>query len=82
MPRRTLAEFAKSALAHGLDPATPAAAIASATRPEQAHVAGAVTEIAALADALPKGAPVIIIIGRVARHASSTDIQTLLSEAA
>lgn len=82
MPRKTLADFAGQALAHGLDPATPAAAIASATRPEQAHVAGTVAEIAALADRLPAGAPVIVIIGRVARHAASADLNHLLSEAA
>jgi uroporphyrin-III C-methyltransferase/precorrin-2 dehydrogenase/sirohydrochlorin ferrochelatase len=82
MPRRTLAEFARAALAHGLDPATPAAAIASATRPEQAHVTGSIAEIAALAESLPAGAPVIVIIGRVARHAAAADLEALLSEAA
>jgi uroporphyrin-III C-methyltransferase/precorrin-2 dehydrogenase/sirohydrochlorin ferrochelatase len=82
MPRKTLARFAREALAHGLDPATPAAAIASATRPEQAHVAGTIADIATLADSLPDGAPVIVIIGRVARHASAADLRTLLSEAA
>jgi uroporphyrin-III C-methyltransferase/precorrin-2 dehydrogenase/sirohydrochlorin ferrochelatase len=82
MPRKTLAAFAREALAKGLDPATPAAAIASATRPEQAHVAGTVAEIASLADALPEGAPVIVLIGRVARHAASAGLQSLLSEAA
>jgi uroporphyrin-III C-methyltransferase/precorrin-2 dehydrogenase/sirohydrochlorin ferrochelatase len=82
MPRRTLAEFAAQALAHGLDPATPAAAIASATRPEQAHVAGTIATIATLAETLPAGAPVIVIIGRVARHAATTNLQYLLSEAA
>jgi uroporphyrin-III C-methyltransferase/precorrin-2 dehydrogenase/sirohydrochlorin ferrochelatase len=82
MPRRTLAEFAGQALAHGLPPATPAAAIASATRPEQAHVAGTIATIATLAETLPAGAPVIVIIGRVARHAATTNLQNLLSEAA
>jgi uroporphyrin-III C-methyltransferase/precorrin-2 dehydrogenase/sirohydrochlorin ferrochelatase len=82
MPRRTLAEFAAQALAHGLDPATPAAAIASATRPEQAHVAGTIATIATLADTLPAGTPVIVIIGKVARHAAGANLQNLLSEAA
>lgn len=82
MPRKTLASFAREALAHGLDPATPAAAIASATRPEQVHVAGTIADIATLTEALPQGAPVIVIIGRVARHAAAADLQDLLSEAA
>jgi uroporphyrin-III C-methyltransferase/precorrin-2 dehydrogenase/sirohydrochlorin ferrochelatase len=83
MPRHTLAQFARAAIDHGLDPATPAAAIASATRADQAHVAGDIAGIAALAETLPAGAPVIVIIGRVARHAlAASDLQTLLSEAA
>lgn len=82
MPRKTLGQFAQQALAHGLDPATPAAAIVSATRPEQVHVAGTIAEIAALAETLPAGAPVIVIIGRVARHAAAEDLRDLLSEAA
>ena len=82
MPRRTLAEFAAQALAHGLAPATPAAAIASATRPEQVHVTGTIADIAALAETLPAGAPVIVVIGRVARHAAGASLQNLLSEAA
>jgi uroporphyrin-III C-methyltransferase/precorrin-2 dehydrogenase/sirohydrochlorin ferrochelatase len=82
MPRKTLAAFARQALAHGIDPATPAAAIASATRPEQAHVTGSIADIAALAETLPAGAPVIVIIGKVARHAAGPGLQYRLSEAA
>jgi uroporphyrin-III C-methyltransferase/precorrin-2 dehydrogenase/sirohydrochlorin ferrochelatase len=82
MPRKTLAAFAREALAHGLDPATPAVAVASATLPEQAHVIGTIAAIAALAETLPAGAPVIVIIGRVARHAAKADLRNPLSEAA
>ena len=82
MPRRTLADFEARALARGLDPATPAVAVASASLPEQAHVSGSIAGIAALAETLPAGAPVIIIIGKVARHAAGADLQNLLSEAA
>lgn len=80
MPRRTLAGFAAAAIEHGLDPATPALAIASATLPEQAEVAGTLAGIAALAQTLPAGAPVTVIIGRVARAPAS--IALSLSEAA
>jgi uroporphyrin-III C-methyltransferase/precorrin-2 dehydrogenase/sirohydrochlorin ferrochelatase len=82
MPRKTLTEFVREALMHGLDPATLAAAIASATRPDQAHVAGTVAELPALTEALPKGAPVIVIIGKVARHVARAELENLLSEAA
>lgn len=68
MPRKTLGEFVRKALAKGLDPATPAIAIASSTLPDEAHVAGTVTEIDELAADLPVGAPVAIIIGWVGRR--------------
>jgi uroporphyrin-III C-methyltransferase/precorrin-2 dehydrogenase/sirohydrochlorin ferrochelatase len=67
MPRRTLDDFVRKALAKGLDPATPAIAIASATLPDEVHVAGNVAEIGVLAETLPAGAPVTLIIGWVAR---------------
>lgn len=67
MPRKTLAEFVRKALAKGLDPATPAVAIASATRADQAEAAAPVRDIAAAAEGLPAGAPVTIVIGWAAR---------------
>lgn len=68
MPRRTLDQFVRKALSKGLDPATPAIAIASACLPGEKHVAGTVAEIGALADGLPAGAPVIVLIGWVGRR--------------
>jgi uroporphyrin-III C-methyltransferase/precorrin-2 dehydrogenase/sirohydrochlorin ferrochelatase len=68
MPRRTLGDFASRALSAGLDPQTPALAIASATRPNEMFVAGTIADIANRAKALPEGAAVSIIIGRVARQ--------------
>jgi uroporphyrin-III C-methyltransferase/precorrin-2 dehydrogenase/sirohydrochlorin ferrochelatase len=67
MPRKTLAEFARKAIAKGLDPATPAVAVASATLPGQTEAAAPIAELAAAAAALPPG-PVIVIIGWVARE--------------
>jgi uroporphyrin-III C-methyltransferase/precorrin-2 dehydrogenase/sirohydrochlorin ferrochelatase len=68
MPRRTLDEFVRKALAKGLDPATPAIAIASASLPEESHVAGNIAGIGALAERLPAGAPVTLVIGWVGRR--------------
>ncbi|HEX8127413.1 MAG TPA: siroheme synthase CysG [Allosphingosinicella sp.] len=68
MPRATLGEFARSAVAAGLSPDTPAVAIASATLPAQAHASGTITTVAGLAGSLPPGAPVTVVIGRVARN--------------
>ena len=67
MPRRTLDEFVRKALAKGLDPATPAIAVASATLPDETHAVGKVAEIGALA-IFPAGAPVTVIIGWVGRR--------------
>ncbi len=62
MPKKTLRQFADRALDAGLDPATPALAIANATRPDQKVVAAT---IGALADmALPEG-PTVVMIGSV-----------------
>jgi uroporphyrin-III C-methyltransferase/precorrin-2 dehydrogenase/sirohydrochlorin ferrochelatase len=68
MPRKTLDKFVRLAQRKGLDPATPAIAIASATLSAEAHVAGPVAEIGALAEELPAGAPVTVIIGWVGRR--------------
>jgi uroporphyrin-III C-methyltransferase/precorrin-2 dehydrogenase/sirohydrochlorin ferrochelatase len=68
MPRKTLGDFVRKALAKGLDAATPAIAIASATLPQEERAAGAVHEIDDLAAGLPAGAPVTVIIGWVARQ--------------
>jgi uroporphyrin-III C-methyltransferase/precorrin-2 dehydrogenase/sirohydrochlorin ferrochelatase len=71
MPRATLGEFAGSAMAAGLSPETPAVAIASATLPAQAQVSGTLATVAGLAGSLPSGAPVTVVIGRVARERSA-----------
>lgn len=68
MPRKTLDQFVQKALRNGLDPATPAIAIASTTLPEESHVASNVAEIGALAAGLAAGAPVTVLIGWVCRH--------------
>ena len=72
MPRATLGEFARSAIASGLSPETPAVAIASATLPAQAQVSGTIATVAGLAGSLPPGAPVTVVVGRVARARSAS----------
>jgi uroporphyrin-III C-methyltransferase/precorrin-2 dehydrogenase/sirohydrochlorin ferrochelatase len=68
MPRKTLGQFVRKALAKGLDPATPAIAIASATLADEGFVAGTISEIDDLAAGLPEGAPVTVLVGWVARR--------------
>ncbi len=64
MPVRTLAALAERALAEGLDPRTPALAIASATRPDQAVVAGTVADLPARLAVAKLPGPVLVMIGR------------------
>lgn len=64
MPKRTLAELSATAIAYGLDPATPAAAVAGVTRPDEAIVAGTIADIAGRLDAAGADGPVIVLIGR------------------
>jgi uroporphyrin-III C-methyltransferase/precorrin-2 dehydrogenase/sirohydrochlorin ferrochelatase len=77
MPRKTLGEFVRAALTKGLDPATPAVAIASATLSDEAHVAATVAELEPLAAELPAGAPATIIIGWVARELAGSSAAIL-----
>lgn len=77
MPRKTLAEFARKALAAGLDSRTPAVAIASATLPDSRHVAGSIAELPALASSLPAGRPVVVAIGWVAREVAGSSAAVL-----
>ena len=74
MPRKTLGQLVANAMAAGLDPATPARAIASATLPEQAEVSGTVAEISLLAASLPAGAPVTVLIGWAMREAAAVAV--------
>lgn len=67
MPRRTLAQFVERALGEGLDPATPAVAIAAATRPDQQHVSARIADLPERIKRLDPAAPVTIILGEVAR---------------
>jgi uroporphyrin-III C-methyltransferase/precorrin-2 dehydrogenase/sirohydrochlorin ferrochelatase len=67
MGRATLEAFVARAIAEGLDSETPAVAVASATRPDQQHVAASLADLPALAARLPEDAPVTIILGNVTR---------------
>ena len=83
MGRGTLAVFAARAIAEGLDPATPAVAVASATLSDQEHVAASLADLPALAERLSAEAPVTIILGNVARaHETATAAAALVRSAA
>ena len=65
MPVKTLPALVAQASAAGLDPATPAVAVANATRAEERRIAGRVAELPALLAAAAPSGPVIVMIGRV-----------------
>src|SRR5215471_14403705 len=64
MPTRTLAALVEKATAEGLDPDTPALAIARATRPDQAVVAAPIAELPGRLTQAALPGPVLVMIGR------------------
>jgi len=70
MPVKTLPPLVAKACAAGLDPATPAVAVAHATRAEEHTIAGRIADLPALVAAEAPSGPVVVMIGRVfADHA-------------
>jgi uroporphyrin-III C-methyltransferase/precorrin-2 dehydrogenase/sirohydrochlorin ferrochelatase len=65
MPAKTLAAFSRRAMAAGLDPATPAFAIANATRPDEKVLRSTLARLASeiAAARLPAG-PLLVLLGR------------------
>lgn len=67
MPRATLGQFVARICEQGLDAQTPAVAVAAATEPEQQEVFGTIAELPHLVAGLGAEAPLIVVIGQVAR---------------
>jgi len=78
MPKKTLGELAARAIAHGLDPATPAVAIAGATREDETVVAAPIAALASrVAQARLEGrsfeGPALVLIGKAVAGAMRKD---------
>ncbi|WP_045837129.1 uroporphyrinogen-III C-methyltransferase [Hyphomicrobium sp. 99] len=73
MPKRTLAELTEIALVHGLDPKTPAIAVANATRPDERVFVSTIGAIAAALDAAHPDGPVLVMLGEALRYATARD---------
>lgn len=69
MARATLPGFRERALAAGLDPATPAVAVQSATRPDEIRIAATIETLPERLKELGKGGPVLVIVGHALREA-------------
>ena len=67
MPRKTLPEWVAQALAHGLDPATPAVAIVSASQPHEQHLGATIDTLAQAIMQLDQTGPVLVLVGSVVR---------------
>jgi uroporphyrin-III C-methyltransferase / precorrin-2 dehydrogenase / sirohydrochlorin ferrochelatase len=65
MPTKTLPDLVTAALKRGLDPATPAVAVACATRPDERVVAATIADLPARLAAEPATGPVVVMIGTV-----------------
>ena len=81
MPVRTLGALVARALAEGLDPATPAAAIARATRPDQQVVAAPIAELPALLAQAALPGPVLVMIGRAVESLGDKQARRIASTA-
>lgn len=75
MPAGTLSALTKRAIAAGLDPATPAAAIARATRPDQQVITGTVGELPGRLAHLALERPVLFLLGGVLGRLQASDVQ-------
>lgn len=64
MAARTIAEFAVLAVEHGLDPATPAIAVARATRPDERVIASTISDLPKQLAARSVPGPLLVLIGR------------------
>jgi uroporphyrin-III C-methyltransferase/precorrin-2 dehydrogenase/sirohydrochlorin ferrochelatase len=74
MPRKTLPDLVSHAVAAGLDPATPAVAVASATRPGETILAATISELPTRIAAAALPGPLLVMFGcvfadLVAKHA-------------
>ena len=73
MPARTLTALVAKAIAEGLDPQTPALAIARATRPDQAVVRAPVRALALRLAETGLPGPLLVVLGHVAAADAGTE---------
>jgi uroporphyrin-III C-methyltransferase/precorrin-2 dehydrogenase/sirohydrochlorin ferrochelatase len=65
MPSGTLAELVARAREAGLDPQTPAVAVARATRPDEQTIAAPISQLPAMLERAALPGPIVIMLGRV-----------------
>jgi uroporphyrin-III C-methyltransferase/precorrin-2 dehydrogenase/sirohydrochlorin ferrochelatase len=65
MPKKTLASLVAGAVQRGLDPETPAVAVARATRPDELCIAARIADLPRLLQQESPDGPVLVMLGRV-----------------
>jgi uroporphyrin-III C-methyltransferase/precorrin-2 dehydrogenase/sirohydrochlorin ferrochelatase len=76
MPAKTLLELVAATVQAGLDPATPAVAVESATRADERVIGATIAELPARLAAAPPSGPVVVMIGRVfADYREATELE-------
>jgi len=75
MPTKTLPELVAKAVAAGLDPATPAVAVARATRADERVIDGTIADLPTKLAAEPATGPVVVMIGRVFANYVARDVR-------
>jgi uroporphyrin-III C-methyltransferase / precorrin-2 dehydrogenase / sirohydrochlorin ferrochelatase len=74
MPTKTLPALVASAVAAGLDPRTPAVAVANATREGERAIAASIADLPARLAAEPTPGPVVVMIGRVFANYAANEV--------
>jgi uroporphyrin-III C-methyltransferase/precorrin-2 dehydrogenase/sirohydrochlorin ferrochelatase len=78
MPLKTIGDLVAQAIAAGLDPATPAIAVARATRPDEKIIAAPIAELPARLSAEAPGGPVLVLIGHVLAERAAESVEEWL----
>jgi uroporphyrin-III C-methyltransferase/precorrin-2 dehydrogenase/sirohydrochlorin ferrochelatase len=73
MPTRTLADLVAKAVAEGLDPTTPAIAVARATRPDQQAIYSAVGDLVRRLAVAGLPGPVLVMLGKTIDRAEARE---------
>lgn len=73
MPTRTLADLVAKAVAAGLDPETPAVAVARATRPDQQSVHAPICDLPRRLAAANLPGPVLVMLGKTIAQAEASE---------
>lgn len=79
MPTKTVAEFAQRAIGQGLDPTTPAIAIARATRPDEQIAVSSISELPQQLAAM--SGPLLVLIGRALAEYNAASVVETIDEA-